>query len=246
MTADSTRILRPAEQPPLATTAYRFTPYDVIPHDLAAPDDITAPRPGLYRNGAKRLLDLLIVLGTAPVIVPFIALLALVVAVSQGRPFYRQARVGRGGRVYTMWKLRSMINGADATLEAHLEADPAARAEWTRTQKLKSDPRITRIGRILRKFSLDELPQLWNVIRGDMSLVGPRPMLPEQRALYPGQAYYRLRPGITGIWQVSERNDSSFADRAGYDSQYDKTLSLKTDLGLLAATVRVVTKGTGY
>lgn len=232
MTVNSTDISRPSDAPLPVSSGFLF-------YQTGA---YLTRRPGLYRHGVKRLFDLLLVLAAAPVVVPFIAVLAL----NNGSPFYSQARVGRGGRVYTMWKLRSMINGADATLDAHLATDPAARAEWDRTQKLKSDPRITRFGRTLRKFSLDELPQLWNVLKGDMSLVGPRPMLPEQRALYPGEAYYRLRPGITGIWQVSERNDSSFADRADYDSQYDDTLSLKTDLGLLAATVRVVLRGTGY
>ena len=236
MTVNSTDISRTSDAPLPVSSGFLFYQTDAY----------RTRRPGLYRHGVKRLLDLLLVLAALPVIVPFIAALALVVALNNGNPFYSQARVGRGGRIYTMWKLRSMVNGADATLDAHLATDPAARAEWDRTQKLKSDPRITRFGRTLRKFSLDELPQLWNVIRGDMSLVGPRPMLPEQRALYPGEAYYRLRPGITGIWQVSERNDSSFADRADYDSQYDDTLSLKTDLGLLVATVRVVLRGTGY
>ena len=139
-----------------------------------------------------------------------------------------------------------MVHNADASLEMHLAADPAARAEWDLTQKLKNDPRITRFGRILRKSSLDELPQLWNVFRGDMSLVGPRPMMPSQSSLYPGQAYYRLRPGITGMWQVSARNESSFAERAGFDADYDNTISFKTDMGLLWATVRVVLRGTGH
>ena len=105
---------------------------------------------------------------------------------------------------------------------------------------------ITRFGRVLRKSSLDELPQLWNVLLGDMSLVGPRPMMPCQRDLYPGSAYYRLRPGITGPWQVSRRNESTFADRARFDTDYDQTLSLGTDLGLLISTVRVVVRATGY
>lgn len=139
-----------------------------------------------------------------------------------------------------------MIVNADAQLETYLASDPTARAEWDSTQKLKVDPRITRFGRILRKSSLDELPQLWNVLKGDMSLVGPRPMMPCQRDLYPGSAYYRLRPGITGPWQVSRRNESTFADRARFDTDYDRTLSLGTDIGLLISTVRVVVRATGY
>jgi lipopolysaccharide/colanic/teichoic acid biosynthesis glycosyltransferase len=145
-----------------------------------------------------------------------------------------------------MWKLRSMVKGADARLEAHLAADPTARREWERTQKLKSDPRITSFGCFLRKSSMDELPQLWNVLKGDMSLVGPRPMMLDQTHLYPGEAYYALRPGITGLWQVSERNASTFAERAHYDGQYEQNVTLAADLRILAATFRVVLRGTGY
>ena len=126
-----------------------------------------------------------------------------------------------------------MVIDADQRLAAHLAADPALRAEWDETQKLKNDPRITAVGRLLRKTSLDELPQLWNVLKGDMSLVGPRPMMPEQRALYPGRAYYSMRPGLTGPWQVSDRNETSFAGRAEFDAAYARRMSLRTDLVIL-------------
>jgi lipopolysaccharide/colanic/teichoic acid biosynthesis glycosyltransferase len=139
-----------------------------------------------------------------------------------------------------------MVHDADARREDHLAQHPAARAGWNRTQKLRNDPRITPIGRVLRKSSLDELPQLWNVLKGEMSLVGPRPMMPSQAGLYPGTAYYALRPGITGSWQVSARNESSFADRARFDADYDQRISLATDLLILLATVRVVLRGTGH
>lgn len=201
---------------------------------------------GAYRNGLKLAFDSLAVIMSVPVVLPIILLLALLVMCGGGQPFYRQARVGRGGRLYTMWKLRTMVVDADTRLAAHLAANHEAREEWGTTQKLKADPRITRFGRFLRKTSLDELPQLWNVLKGDMSLVGPRPMMPEQASLYSGQAYYTLRPGITGLWQVSERNASTFADRARYDALYDHDLSFVTDLKLLAATLRVVIRGTGY
>lgn len=204
------------------------------------------PRRGLYPSGAKRALDITLILAALPVIVPIILVLALLVMRDGGPSFYSQLRVGRNGRLYTMWKLRSMVLGADAKLEAHLDSDPAARAEWDSTQKLKSDPRITRFGKLLRKSSLDELPQLWNVFIGDMSLVGPRPMMPDQQALYPGKSYFSLRPGITGTWQVSQRNDSTFADRAVFDDQYNRDLSFTTDTKLLLATVRVVLHATGH
>jgi exopolysaccharide production protein ExoY len=202
--------------------------------------------PGPYQRFGKRAIDLILVLIAAPGVLPVVLCLAIMVALDGGAPFYRQARVGRGGEIYVMWKLRSMVRGADARLADHLETDPLARDEWDRTQKLKDDPRITRFGRFLRRSSLDELPQLWNVLKGDMSLVGPRPMMPDQQKLYPGFAYYRLRPGITGPWQVSERNEASFVDRARFDAGYARDLSFGTDLQLLRATVSVVLRGTGY
>ena len=207
---------------------------------------IETARPEPYRHVFKRLLDIVLIVIAIPAVVPLIGLLALLVALRGGSPFYSQSRIGRGGRIYRIWKLRTMVIDADRTLEAYLDTDPALRAEWDTTQKLKHDPRITPLGRILRKSSIDELPQLWNVLRGEMSLVGPRPMMLDQLKLYDGSAYYRLRPGINGIWQVSQRNDGAFADRVIHDEEYDRTLSLATDLRLLAATVRVVLSGTGH
>ncbi len=203
-------------------------------------------RPGLYRNGVKRAMDIAIVVASSMVVVPVVLILAIVIALDGKSPFYWNERVGRGGRTFAMLKLRTMVPNADRQLERHLAADPAARAEWEATQKLKRDPRITTIGRYLRKLSLDELPQMWNVLIGDMSIVGPRPMMPSQRELYPGTSYYSLRPGITGPWQVSDRNECTFAQRADYDRQYDAALSLPTDARLVLATVAVVLKGTGY
>ena len=218
------------------------------PHSLAnpAPSGIIPSRPGLYRNGIKRGLDILLVVLSLPVVLPVIALLALLVMRDGHAPFYTQARIGLGGRIFRFWKLRSMIFDADARLAEHLDADPAARVEWDHTQKLKADPRITRFGNFLRKSSLDELLQLWNVLKGDMSLVGPRPMMDGQQVLYPGTAYYALRPGITGSWQVSDRNESSFAARADFDSAYEETLSFAGDVHILAATFGAVVRGTGY
>jgi lipopolysaccharide/colanic/teichoic acid biosynthesis glycosyltransferase len=213
---------------------------------VAAPLKAHTPaRSGAYRAGGKRVFDLVLCLLAAPLALPLIAVLAFFVALGGGQPFYRQARIGRGGRTYRMWKMRSMVMDADDILEAHLAADPQARTEWNRDQKLKSDPRITRFGYLLRRSSMDELPQLWNVVLGEMSLVGPRPMMTSQKALYPGRDYYDLRPGITGSWQVSDRNASSFAERATYDAAYNKNLSLREDMRILRDTVSVVLRGTG-
>ncbi|MWD29570.1 sugar transferase [Aquicoccus sp. SCR17] len=204
------------------------------------------PRRGVYRNRGKVFLDILLVTISLPVLLPVIAILALLVSLDGGAPFYRQRRLGRNGRVFQMLKLRTMVPDAEAQLEACLARDPEARREWKSKQKLCHDPRITRLGVILRRTSLDELPQIWNVLKGDMSLIGPRPMMVDQEGLYPGRAYYALRPGITGLWQVFGRNGTSFAERARFDDAYDASLSLGTDLRVLVRTVWVVLRCTGY
>lgn len=206
----------------------------------------TSQQSGLYRRGFKRVLDVALVLLALPVVLPIVLLMMLLVARDGAAPLYTQERIGRGGRIFRILKIRTMVPDADATFAAYLEKNPQARQEWDSTQKLKCDPRITRIGGLLRKTSLDELPQLWNVLTGDMSIVGPRPMMVSQRSLYPGTAYYTLRPGITGSWQVSDRNEGSFAGRAVYDTKYAADLSMVTDLSILLRTVSVVMRRTGY
>jgi lipopolysaccharide/colanic/teichoic acid biosynthesis glycosyltransferase len=201
---------------------------------------------GPYEVFFKRLLDILLVLLMAPIVLPVVLGLGLLVRRDGGTVFYCQPRIGRGGKVFRLWKLRSMVVDADRKLEEYLCDNPLARAEWDESQKLKEDPRITAAGRLIRKTSLDELPQLWNVLTGDMSLVGPRPMMPQQAELYPGRDYYRLRPGLTGLWQISDRNATSFAARAAYDAEYSRQMSFVTDLFVLFATVWVVIRGTGY
>lgn len=199
----------------------------------------------VYGNFFKRVLDILIVLLAAPAVITVVGVLCVLIARDGASPFYSQDRVGKNGRIFRMWKLRSMVLNAEAQLESYLDANPARRVEWDEHQKLRHDPRITKIGRLIRKTSLDELPQLWNVLMGDMSIVGPRPMMPNQKALYPGRGYYALRPGITGYWQISVRNESSFAERAQFDTKYLRELSLWTDLRVMLCTFRVVLTGTG-
>ena len=200
-----------------------------------------------YQDFFKRFLDVTLVVLSAPFVLPLIMLLAvLVVLLTGGRPFYKQLRIGKNGAPFRMWKLRTMVKNADVELETYLQQNPDAQAEWDATQKLKQDPRITKIGRMLRRTSLDELPQLFNVFNGTMSLVGPRPMMVEQERIYPGDAYYVLRPGITGLWQISDRNNCRFEDRVSYDDTYSSTLSLKTDLRILCQTVGVVLRATGH
>ncbi|THD76746.1 sugar transferase [Thalassobius vesicularis] len=213
---------------------------------VAAPEPRFATGYAFYRDHGKRALDIAVVLIAAPVVALVTLVLALMVMSDGKSPFYSQNRVGLNGRVFRMWKLRSMVTNADAVLEGYLNTNPEARAEWDRDQKLKNDPRITRIGKLIRATSLDELPQLFNVLIGDMSLVGPRPIMATQRVIYPGTEYYAMRPGITGYWQISVRNESSFRQRAGFDAEYFGDLSLGTDLKVVAKTFGVVLKATGH
>ncbi len=206
---------------------------------------VSASRRLRFYPVVKRGIDVAAVIVTAPLTLSLVGALALLVRLDGGKAFYSQQRLGRNGRIFTIWKLRSMVPDAEQRLAQYLQGDPAARHEWESAQKLRKDPRITGIGRYLRKYSLDELPQLLNVLRGDMSLIGPRPICVDQKRLYPGTAYYTLRPGLTGLWQVNERNDCSFAERAGYDTRYASEISLSLDISILSRTVMVVARGTG-
>ncbi|WP_265501109.1 sugar transferase [Paracoccus beibuensis] len=223
-----------------------FSAHDLIREPRLVPALGHAARGGIYRNGVKRLTETFLILAAAPVVLPLILLMALVIACDGANPFFAQKRIGQGGRVFRIWKLRTMVADAERQLTTYLEQNSEAREEWARTQKLKSDPRVTWIGRVLRKCSMDELPQLFNVLNGTMSLVGPRPMMVDQAPLYFGKAYHRLRPGITGLWQISARNESEFIARVRYDEVYDRCLSFRNDLGILLRTVKVVLRGTGY
>jgi lipopolysaccharide/colanic/teichoic acid biosynthesis glycosyltransferase len=174
---------------------------------------------------------------------PIFLLISLAIRLdSPGPALYRQTRLGRGGRPFTMLKFRSMRLDADRQLSALLETEPEFRRAWTRDQKLRNDPRCTRLGAFLRRSSLDELPQLWNVLRGEMSLVGPRPILPDQRLQYGHffDRYASLRPGLTGLWQVMGRNYISFAGRIFLDQLYISRRSLVLDAYILLRTTWVV------
>ncbi|MGB3246347.1 MAG: sugar transferase [Sulfitobacter sp.] len=200
-----------------------------------------------YRTIGKRILDVAIVVASAPFTLPIIGLCALALWIEGGAPFYSQTRLGQHGKSFSIAKLRTMVHDADAVLEDYLASDPAMRKEWDTLQKLKHDPRVTRLGALLRSTSLDELPQLFNVLKGDMSLVGPRPMMPSQETMYGDmRAYSALRPGITGLWQVSARNGKSFAYRKVVDADYERSLSFANDLQILLKTIGVVIRQTGY
>lgn len=199
-----------------------------------------------YRNLFKRALDIAFVLASLPFTLPVILLAAVALWIESGGPFYTQQRLGRGGSVFSILKLRTMVRNADAVLEETLASDPALRAEWDSLQKLTKDPRVTPVGAFLRATSLDELPQLFNVLKGDMSLVGPRPMMIEQEEMYGDmRSYCALRPGITGLWQVSARNSTTFRYRNEVDTAYERSLSLRNDVTILLKTFSVVVRQTG-
>ena len=205
--------------------------------------------PRLYPIYGKRLFDLSAIVLMAPIILPLMLFIFVSTALFGGRPLYSQIRVGRDGRHFRCWKFRTMVPDADIALGQILRENPDLAEEWQNTQKLRLDPRITPVGRMLRRTSLDELPQLWNVLCGTMSLVGPRPFLPDQKILYlNGRSdadYYQMLPGITGLWQVTRRNRGSFAERAVYDGSYRDTLGFWTDAVILIRTVFVVMRATG-
>ena len=202
-----------------------------------------------YGLWGKRVFDVLIVLAMLPIAVPIIGLVWAMTALDGGGGFFTQERVGRGGGIFRCWKIRTMVRDADNRLLQLIAQDEAIAQEWQFTQKLHHDPRITRLGQLLRKTSIDELPQLWNVLVGDMSLIGPRPFTPQQQPLYDqlpsAEAYYALRPGISGLWQVACRNDGGFDERARYDHAYAEGLTFWQDLRIIGRTVQVVCHATG-
>lgn len=220
--------------------------------------NVTLPGPGvfstkkvdtsLYASFGKRQLDLLIVIATLPFTLTVILICALVVVLDGKTPFFPHNRIGREGRVFQCWKLRSMVADAESRLENFLASNPAARAEWEMSHKLVNDPRITRFGAFLRKSSIDELPQIWNVLKGEMSIVGPRPVTETEMSRYGAwkSAYLALRPGITGLWQVSGRNQTSYDRRVAMDVDYRSTYSLWRDVAIILRTFRVVLIRNGH
>lgn len=202
-------------------------------------------RPGL--QFIKRCFDLTASIAVIIIGSPILLWIAAKVLAS-GRPvFYGHKRVGQNGKHFLCYKFRTMAVNADVLLKELLERDPEARAEWDRDFKLKNDPRITSIGHFLRKTSLDELPQLWNVLKGEMSLVGPRPVVDAELERYGNQVDYYLeaKPGVTGLWQVSGRNDVSYDTRVYLDAWYVKNWSLFNDIVILLKTVKVIFKKDG-
>ncbi|KAB0643917.1 sugar transferase [Burkholderia latens] len=202
---------------------------------------------GRIKRLVKRSFDLAGASLLLVMLAPVLLCIAWIVRRDGGPAIFGHERVGRDGRRFKCLKFRSMVTNADAVLKALLERDADARAEWDREFKLKNDVRITPIGRLLRKTSLDELPQLLNVLKGDMSLVGPRPIVEAELERYGADVRYYLmaKPGMTGLWQVSGRNDTDYSTRVSLDVRYVREWSLRRDIGILFRTINVVVRGSG-
>lgn len=205
----------------------------------------------LMKPGAqkiKRAMDIAAALVLGILALPLMAVIAAAILLESGGPvLFGHMRVGKGGRRFRLWKFRTMVVDGQDILRRHLAQEPTRAREWALTHKLRNDPRVTRVGRLLRTTSLDELPQIWNILRGDMSMVGPRPVVDEELNRYGDAAslYLRVRPGLTGLWQVSGRNDTTYKQRVELDKRYIRRWSPALDALVLLKTVRVVLVGKG-
>ena len=222
-------------------------PNERVRHHVRDPKVVRAARRA--NCSLKRYFDIAATLLGGLFLLPFFATIALLIKLDDGGPiFFGHRRVGRRGVEFECWKFRTMVSNGDEALRHYLNANPEAAIEWRETQKLQNDPRVTRVGKFLRDFSLDELPQLFNVLRGEMSLVGPRPVTKqEMNARYAtDRRYYLLvRPGLTGLWQVSGRNKLSYRRRIQLDEQYLREWSFSQDMSILWRTVDVVIRRDG-
>jgi undecaprenyl-phosphate galactose phosphotransferase len=213
-----------------------FLGHDIVM--LVGSNNLARPFSRVVKAGFDQVAAAIVLVLMAPLLL----VLALLIRADGGPALYSHRRIGAGGRMFSCLKFRSMVVDADGALRRLLAADPAAAAEWAATQKLRHDPRITRVGRFLRASSLDELPQLLNVLRGEMSLVGPRPIVRAEVARYGSniEHYYAAKPGLTGLWQVSGRSSMSYAQRVQLDVWYVRNWSLWHDIAILFKTIPAV------
>jgi Undecaprenyl-phosphate galactose phosphotransferase WbaP len=256
----SPRLLSPAEVD--ATSAHRTPPgrpvkaasaVALIHHTHHHHEAHTSQRSKRHLSqrqsgeAAKRLFDIVGAIALALLLSPLLLVVGLVLARDRGPIIYSHSRTGRHGRTFGCLKFRTMVPDAERVLRDLLHHDPQLQQEWIRDQKLRNDPRVTAIGRFLRRTSLDELPQLWNVLKGDMSLVGPRPVMREEWQRYGSRldTYLAAKPGVTGLWQVMGRSDTDYRRRVALDSFYVRKRSLLLDAYILLATVKVVLGGRG-
>lgn len=254
------RLLSPNEVD--ATLMNGSAPVHQLKSASAAPPIHRAPRPSelhvshghtrllrLRQPGetAKRLLDIVGALTLALFLSPVLLLVSLILVRDRGPIIYSHSRTGRHGRTFGCLKFRTMVPNADQVLRDLLHHNPEVQREWMRNQKLRNDPRITAIGRFLRRTSLDELPQLWNVLKGEMSLVGPRPVVREEWQRYGRHldTFLAAKPGVTGLWQVTGRSDACYRRRVALDRYYVRKRTLLMDVSILLRTIRVVLQGRG-
>lgn len=195
-----------------------------------------------------RAIDITIAVSAVLVLLPLLLLIFVAMKLtSPGPVLFAHRRIGRGGQTFPCYKFRSMVVNSAEVLEQHLAESPDARAEWQRDQKLRNDPRVTPIGRLLRRTSLDEVPQIFNVLRGEMSMVGPRPIVEGEMVRYRQYIvdYMSVKPGITGLWQISGRNNTTYRRRVALDTAYARSRTVALDLAILARTVPAVLTGSG-
>lgn len=227
--------------------SYSYTPTGVRPYARSHRGHRVPAAYFRYRV-VKRCVDVTLVLLMVPVLLPILLVVSwLIVLNSRGPIFYSHRRIRKSGEFFSMWKFRTMCLNSSELLEQHLAKHPEARAEWNKTHKLKHDPRITRIGSFLRRYSIDELPQLWNVFLGQMSLVGPRPIVAAEVEKYGDffGYYCRVKPGLTGLWQVSGRSGLSYDERVALDCKYVEQWSLSKDFLILVRTFSAVVNQDG-
>ena len=204
----------------------------------------------IVRNFVKRFVDILVGLIGVVVLVPLTLIIYItrkILKEDDGPIFYEQLRIGKDGKLFKLYKYRTMVIGADERLKNYLKENEEAKKEYEKYKKLKNDPRITRLGNFLRRTSIDEMPQFINVLKGDMSLIGPRPYLlreKEDMAMY-YEHIIKCKPGITGLWQVSGRNETTFEERLKIDMKYLHNSCLKNDVKIVAQTVKQVIKHKG-
>lgn len=227
-------------------------PFDI---DMAKAPRIELNRFVAFKTGANRwpaikhVLDIVLAVILIVMAAPALTVLYVLTRLDGGPSVYGHKRIGRHGHAFNCLKFRSMVTDGDIVLARYLAGHPEAQVEWNNTRKLRHDPRVTRLGKFLRKTSLDELPQLFNVLKGDMSLVGPRPVVESELARYYSEEnrtnYLSVRPGVTGLWQVSGRSDVSYTARVALDSKYVRNSSFALDVRILFGTVAVVLFGKG-
>lgn len=235
----------------MSTRTIRVLAADVTGQQRPGSRNPASPRQGnsgWAGSSVKRLTDILVAGIAIIVFSPLLILVALMIRfTSPGPILYGHKRVGHNGRTFRCWKFRTMVTDADRALEHHLAVSPKARREWEETHKLRDDPRITSIGQVLRERSVDEFPQLFNVLLGDMSLVGPRPVVKDELPRYGSSArhYLSTRPGVTGLWQVSGRSETDYTRRVVLDRAYVQNCSVLMDLKILLLTIPAVLKARG-